>query len=267
MKKAFLVWVMWYAGVGRVMASEPEYSSSPSAQVQLAQNTSVSCRELVVEEGEGDRVPAEVKFKAEIDGDERLVEGYRFHFGDGMVEDGENQIVHEYSAAGEYEAYVELKLADKEMVTSDGCRKTVKVKGIPLVMHRSSCEELVIVSGNNEPAGSEAVFELRGADNKGKLQNYRLDFGDGEVVEQEESTFVHVYGEAGTYEVKGEVKDSEGEWVGDSSCRVTVEVETAMMKVQPETGAPSYLSLMAVVMIGLGLLGKHWALLQAKEER
>jgi hypothetical protein len=103
-------------------------------------------------------------------------------------------------------------------------------------------------------------IKVTGYDNKGEILRYRVDFGDGsQVVEQENDEFEHRYEAAGTYVVRAQVKDSHGEWreSDKGGCETSIRVLTKALEKQPETGA----GLLAWLLIGgsgasgVGLLG------------
>ena len=117
------------------------------------------------------------------------------------------------------------------------------------------------MDGDNLQVPATIEMLVKGSDNKGKLQAYKVDFGDGESSEQEDSSeFKHTYTKAGTYELKAEIKDSEGNWVSDRSCEEEVNVKTAVMEEQPETGVPTILTAMALAAVVGGMMMRKLAL-------
>lgn len=255
-----VILVMGVVGIGLVFAAEPEYTASPSAQ-PTASASVVSCGSLVIKDGNKGVVPTTVEFGVEIEGDESGVVSYRYHFGDGVVEDGEKEMSHRYTQAGEYEVYVELETGEGGFVTSDGCKQMVTVRAVPLLAHRSACTALAIVDGDNIQVPAVVKMLVEGSDNKGKIQGYKVDFGDGESSEQEDSNeFGHTYAKAGTYELKAEIKDSEGNWVSDKDCDEELSVKTTVMEEQPETGVPTILTVMALAAVAGGIMMRKLAL-------
>ncbi len=96
-------------------------------------------------------------------------------------------------------------------------------------------------------------FTLTGFDNKGGIQQYRLDYGNGITKDQDGKTFQQTYTSSGTFTARGYIKDSEGNWQGgDGSCQQIVYVNTMPLQSQPKTGAPTELTLAA---LGSGTLG------------
>ena len=249
---------------GKVEAQTPEYTASPSSDIRPSLGVDeaglgVSCEELKILSGDNKLVPAQVTFRTEARGDELV---YRYHFGDGVIEDGGEEMGHKYTQPGSYQVYVEVRSRGGEWATSEACRTEVKVRSVPLVAHRSACDELVIVEGQDEQAPATVVFEVVGSDNKGKIQGYRLHVGDEEVMEQTDSgRFTHTFVEHGTYEVGAEVRDSEGNWVGSSrSCNVEVRVQAEeVMSKQPETGAPTWVVLAGIAALSMGVLVRRFA--------
>lgn len=209
------------------------------------------CLDLMVDGG-GQRAPTTVSFETEVVGGLNVVR-YRYHFGDGTVEDGEKQTTHEYVSGGEYQAFVEVLTDKGEWVTSEYCEETVSLGTSLLEQHRAACSEVVIVEGQDATPSATVVMEVRGYDNQGEIQQYRLDFGDGAEAENESGRFEHSYGTAGTYTVVGEVQDSRGNWRGaKDACTASVRVLTQPLEKQPETGAELWVVLMT---FGSGFLG------------
>ena len=96
-------------------------------------------------------------------------------------------------------------------------------------------------------------FTLTGFDNKGGIQQYRLDYGNGITKDQDGNTFQQTYTSSGTFTARGYIKDSEGNWQGGSgSCQQIVYVNTKPLQSQPKTGASTELTLAA---LGSGTLG------------
>jgi hypothetical protein len=251
----------------------PNYTATPSAtltptpsdQSEIESTSSDLCQALKVVRS-GRYVPATVTFQTDAEVDNNK-ERFRYHFGDGVIQVDDNETQHTYLEPGDYEAWVEI-LNNGTWLTSDGCKTQVSVGAVPLVPHRASCQEIVILEGDRSSAPAEAVLLIRGRDNKAKIQGYRVDFGDGVVEEFTENRMTHRYVQAGTYQIKAQVMDSQGQWVEEGgTCRKRIHVLTsvggkggqgdgermAMVK-QPETGPPTWIRLASLILLGTGLL-------------
>lgn len=211
-----------------------------------------SCDSLRVVSGGGAMAPASVEFETRASDNLGEIRRYRYHFGDGTVEEGERRMSHRYQTGGKFRVWVEVLDSRGNWRTSDECKTDVSLTTAPFVSHQSACTGLVIVSGNNTQAPARVVMEVSGFDNKGEIQKYRLDWGDGLVQEQGDRRFEHTYQMAGTYAVKAYVRDSKGEWVnGTGACHKSVQVLTKPVTKQPDTGAP----LWALSLTGLSGMG------------
>jgi PKD repeat protein len=246
-------------GMGLVFAQEPTYTASPSASltptVTLGSGLLVSCKQLRIVRGQGSFVPAEVEFLSEVEGEANKVKGFRYTFGDGEVMEATERVTHMYRQAGEYEVRVEVQDLEGRYLTSEGCAVRVTAKAVPIVTHRAECVELQVLEGEGVMAPVKARFLVVGADNKGELQGYRMNFGGGETVEQTKSEFEHEYVKAGTFSLKADVKDSEGNWVeGTDRCIKEIHIGTGVMETQPQTGVATYVTFLGVAAIGVGLL-------------
>lgn len=213
-----------------------------------------ACNDLRIISGAGALAPATVEVQTEATDNLGSIRQYRYHWGDGEVSDLTSKGEHKYQTGGKYQLWVEVLDSKGNWRTSGACEEMVKIASAPFASHRAYCSEVRVVSGNDKEAPSEVEFRVYGYDNKGEIQDYKLEFGDGSAPSQTVSgTFTRRYETAGTYEVKGFVKDSEGNWVtgDDGSCRASVRVLTKPLTKQPETGAP----LAALGLTGLSGVG------------
>lgn len=206
-----------------------------------------ACTDLNITSGNGSRIPAKVSFEAKAEDNLGAIQGYRFLFGDGSkIETDHNTVDHTYESSGRFEAVVEAKNSKGEWMRSDACEAIVRVEPSNIESHRSDCSYLRIVSGQNSQAPALVVFRIAGYDNKGNVKAYRLDFGDGTSVEANEGRFEHRYERSGTYKAKASIKDSKDNWQEDTGCEQTVYVSTKPIQEQPETGAPTWLTVMGL---------------------
>lgn len=207
-----------------------------------------SCDSLSVVSGQDALVPATLRLRATGTDNKGSIQLYRFFFGDGQQSESSGQeIDHRYETSGTYTARVELKDSQGNWKTSSSCETQVRVKASPVESHRSGCSDLFITEGQDQQAPVTAKFSVTGFDNKGSLQQYKVDFGNGIVKEGSGSSFEQRYESAGTYTVRGYVKDSQGNWKGgDSTCQRTLYVRTAPLTTQPKTGTPTDLTVFGV---------------------
>jgi len=223
-----------------------DYTATPSATPRTTGTPgALACNELKIVSGGGGIVPEKIKFETTFSGGTGKNVSYRYHFGDGAVEEGPATIEHTYTRAGEFATFVEVQDSNTKWRTSPGCTKTVTVKNIPFVPHSSQCTELAVLTGEEATAPATLTFRVSGSDSTGKLQGYVVEYGDETKDEKETNEFNHVYTKAGTYTVKGFVKDSEGKLVGGtSSCTKSLRILTQTMTKQPETGVSVWIWVM-----------------------
>lgn len=224
----------------------PRPTPSPSPTVPHQ----VSCNDLTILEGNNNTVPAKVKFRASGSDNKGAIQGYRFYFGDGnRVDSSSNEVTHEYTSSGTFTARVDVKDSLGNYVTSNSCEETVTVKSSSIESHKYACSDLFISADNGAKAPSLVKFTVTGYDNKGSIQGYKLDFGNGVVKESDGRTFEQRYDQAGTYPVKAYIKNSKGEWVGaNESCQRSIVVGSSTpLTQQPSTGTPT-----ALPLLGLG---------------
>jgi len=208
-----------------------------------------ACEELSIVSGNNGTVPSKVTFKARATDNMGDIQAYRFVFGDGKnLDTSHSQIDHTFESSGNFYAYVETKDSQGNWLRSQSCRVTATVKSVQIESHKSDCSYLSIVSGQHSQAPSTAKFNLAGHDNKGDIKAYRVDFGDGQKAESSSTReFEHRYEKAGTYTVRGEIKDSTDQWRSADVCKQTLYINTKPIEKQPETGTPTWFSLVALV--------------------
>ncbi len=220
-----------------------------------------SCSELSVLSGNDQTVPATVKFRAAGRDNKGDIKQYRFFFGDGQrVETSQAEVEHRYETSGNFWAKVEVKDTNGTWKTSTACEASVRLKSSSIESHRSGCSDVFILEGNNAEAPTTTKFRITGFDNKGGVQQFRLDFGNGIVKEQSGEYFEQTFDQAGTYSIKGYVKDSQGNWKGgEGSCAPTLYVKTKPLTTQPKTGTPTNISIFAITsgFIGTVMLMRH----------
>lgn len=239
---------------------QPSPRPTPSPSVRPTPSPSPtthssSCLDLDVIDGQNARVPAKVKFRASGSDNLGQIQGYRFYFGDGnRTESSSNEVTHEYTSSGSFTARVEVKDSRGNYVTGNNCDTNVIVRKAEIESHKFGCADVFISADNNAKAPSLVKFTVTGFDNKGGVQGYKLDFGNGVVKEGQGSTFEQRYAQAGTYPVKAYIKNSQGEWVGgaDSCQRSIVIASSQPLTRQPSTGTPTFLPLLGA---GSGILG------------
>jgi hypothetical protein len=244
----------------------PGYSASPSATLgtspsvtpgpTVAAGEEVACSQLMVVSGNDSLVPAEVRFRVDAAGDGSLIKRYRFHYGDGVVEDRqEREVTHRYTRAGTFEAFVEVETVSAKFVTSERCRAQVSVKNPPLVQARTECAE-VVVEGNDQVAPAKVIFRINGFSSAGDISRYKLDIEEipGEIM-RNNNVFEWTFDKPGTYRAKGYVLDPESqEYVGGANlCNKQVRVLGGALETQPETGVPFiyWVIIWGVLVVGL----------------
>jgi hypothetical protein len=199
--------------------------------------------------GNNSLVPAKVTLRASGSDNQGSIQRYKFYFGDGKQEETDNpEIQHSYESSGTFIARVDVKDAQGNWKTTSSCETSVYVKASNIESHRSDCSDIFITADNGGRAPSNVKFKMTGYDNKGSLQQYRIDYGIGNTQDSSNNEFERRYETAGTYTIRGYIKDSQGNWQGgDSGCQRTLYISTKPLTTQPSTGTPTILS-----MIGLG---------------
>ncbi len=252
--------------------STPSFTASPSATPTRSpsptptrspspiptSNHVSQCTFLKITEGNNAKVPATVKFEAQGSDNLGGISTYHFYFGDGeKAEVMTNVASHTYNTSGTYNARVYIRDTKGNLVTSSACETKVTLQANVVESHRSGCSNLFFEAGNNQKAPSTLKVRVEGFDNKGNIQKYKVDFGNGNVKEQTTKEFDFNYSTPGTYPVKAYVLDSQGNWKGgDSSCQQNASILTESLKEQPKTGVPIVLAL------GMGGMGTVGAVMQ-----
>ena len=125
----------------------------------------------------------------------------------------------------------------------------------PIESHKPDCSDLSITATNNGQAPSTVTFDVQGYDNKGPIQGYYLEFGNGREQESPNSRFQQTYTEPGTYSTRAYIKDSQGNRVGgDELCQRQLYITTTPLTRQPETGTATLVSVLGLGSGGAGLL-------------
>jgi len=220
------------------------------------------CEDLDVVGGNDQRVPSDVTLRAQATDNKGNIREYKFFFGDGKtLNTTDKEVTHKYESSGRFVAKVEAKDSRGKWISSEQCEADVTVKSSPVESHKADCSDVFIVERSNSGrAPSTFKFKVTGFDNKGDIQEYKIQFGDnttGSTAEKsstDSQTFEHRYETAGTYQVKGFIKDSHGNWQGgDDGCTLNAFVETEPLTKQPDTGTPTALSLIGVFSGSLGV--------------
>ncbi len=253
-------YMVWYSGDCPIATptTTPKPTKTPTPTITPKPHKS-SCDLLTVVSGNNGVVPATVTLRARGSDSSGSIQKYRFYFGDGQQTESANaEISHRYETSGSFRARVDIQDSTGAWKTSSSCQTTVVVRSLPVESHKSACSDLFITDGNYATAPVTATFEVTGFDNKGAIQMYKIENGLGNTLENTNGLFEQTYDKAGTYTVKGYIKDSEGVWKGGSaSCQKTLYVKTAPLTSQPKTGTPTMYTVLSVLsgVIGISLLG------------
>lgn len=229
----------------------PSPSPTPTATPHVAE-----CRDLDVAGGNNQRVPAEVTLRANAEDNRGNIQKYRYFFGDGeRLETDEKEVTHTYETSGSFLAKVEFKDSQGNWLSSDRCEARVSVRESAVESHKADCSDVFITNRTNGgDAPSTFTFKVTGYDNKHDIDEYRLEFGDGVSDTNEGQIFEHRYEKAGTYHVKGYIRDNDGDWIGgEDGCSINAFVETEPLVKQPNTGTPTAMSLIGLFSGGTGL--------------
>lgn len=227
----------------------PKPTTTPRPTATPAPTQNASCNNLEVIAGNNAYIPATVTLRASASDNLGAIQSYKFYFGDGTSTQTTNsEVNHTYQVSGTFTAKVEAKDSRGNWRTSSACETQVTTKSVPVVeSQKSGCSNIFITQGNRTPAPVTATFSINGYDNKGSIQAYRIDYGDGTTEEKTTNSFERYYSTAGTYEVKGYVKDTQGNWKGgEGTCTIALYVQTEQMQEQPETGTPTLLSIVGI---------------------
>ncbi len=242
-----------------IPSEKPAPTPSPKPNPSPLPPHESRCENLEVAGGDNSLVPAKITLRARGSDNRGSIQKYRFYFGDGKIEEADGpEIQHTYEVSGRFIARVDIKDSQGNWKTSPACETTVRVQASPVESHKSGCSDLNINASNNGQAPSIVTIKVNGYDNKGDLQGYRLDFGNGSVQDSANNSFERTYNQAGTYTVRGYIKNSQGQWVGgEDACRRQVYVTTQPLTQQPQTGTPTVLSLLGLSS-GIGGIGLHY---------
>ncbi|MFZ5376743.1 MAG: PKD domain-containing protein [Patescibacteria group bacterium] len=222
-----------------------------------------SCDDLVILSGNDSLVPAKIKYKVYGSDSQGSIQRYRIYFGDGQQAESTNQeIEHTYESSGNFSVRAEVKDTNGNWKTSTACTTTAHVKASNIESHRSDCSNLYVSAPNGSQAPATINFDITGYDNKGSIQSYKLDFGNGQIEENSTGQFAKNYGTAGTYVAKAYIKDSQGNWQGgDDACRKNVYINTKPIINQPSTGTPTEFTIFG---LGSGLVGTALTFIKKK---
>lgn len=94
----------------------------------------------------------------------------------------------------------------------------------PPIDQKSSCDELSIVSGNDQTVPAKVVLRGKGSDNYGNISRYRFYFGDGQNTETDAAEVTHTYESSGTFMARVDVRDTRGRWISSDRCEARVKV-------------------------------------------
>jgi len=193
-------------------------------------------------------VPAKITLRASGSDNKGSIQKYKFYFGDGKQEETDNaEIQHTYESSGTFLARVDVKDSQGNWKTDNSCEASVYVKASNIESHRADCSDIFISADNGGKAPSNVKFKVTGYDNKGNIQQYRLDGGNGNVQENSNNEFEKRYETAGTYTIRGYIKDSQGNWQGgDSGCQRTLYINTKPLTSQPSTGTPTIFTILGL---------------------
>lgn len=229
-------------------ATSPTPSATPIAQVS-------SCDNLQVTGGNSSNIPAKVTLRARGSDNKGNIQAYRYYFGDGTrVETTDAEVTHEYTVSGTFVARVDIKDSLGNYKSSNACEAYVYVNPSSVESHKYGCSDVYVTADNGAKAPSLVKFDVTGYDNKGNIQGYKLDFGNGIVKESNGRTFEQRYDTSGTFPIRAYVKNSSGEWVGGTdTCTRTVTIGSSRpLTRQPSTGVPTALPLLG---LGSGTIG------------
>lgn len=107
------------------------------------------------------------------------------------------------------------------------------------IEHKSSCDDLNIISGNNAKVPAKLTFEVKAKDNLGDIKQYRFIFGDGGKIETSNNKIDHTYESSGKFNVIAEVKDSKDNWIKSDQCEVVANVRA--VSIESHRSSCSYL--------------------------
>ncbi len=93
--------------------------------------------------------------------------------------------------------------------------------------HKSSCDDLSAVGGNNSLVPAKVTLRTKASDNKGNIQSYKYYFGDGKTLETDDLEIQHTYESSGSFTARVDVKDSAGNWKTSNACETKVTVKAS----------------------------------------
>ncbi len=231
----------------------PNPTNSPiPTPTSIAQQS--SCEDLSIISGNNTTVPTTVSFRVRGSDNKGSIQRYRYFYGDSRTDESDSpDMSHRYETSGTFTARAEIKDSQGYWKSSSACEKTITVNPVSLESHRSDCSNVYIEEGQNSQAPASVKIRVSGYDNKGNIQKYRVDFGNGNFREDYSDTFRYTYNNTGTYTIKGYMWDSEGvQKGGTGSCQQTLYVNTVPLTKQPNTGAPTTLALTALISGAIG---------------
>ncbi len=240
-------YMTWYAG--DCNSSSTSYAGSVQVTPTPAPSEQSSCSSLSITKGNNSLIPATVSFSAQGSDSAGPISDYLYYFGDGQqIESPSNTIDHQYAVSGSFTAKVFVKDAAGNWKSSSSCETTVSVSASPLETQKSACSNLFILDGNYTQAPSTVTFRVTGYDNKGGIKQYKVDFGNGQTQESSNGLLTHTYNTAGTYTIHGYVLDSQNIWTGaNDTCARTLYIETQSLTAQPNTGTPTWFTVVAIM--------------------
>lgn len=100
----------------------------------------------------------------------------------------------------------------------------------PTQIMQISCDELLLVSGNNSSVPATVKMKVKISPNSATLNKYRFYFGDGNIEESDTNEIEHRYEVSGTFSVKVEIKDKNGNWKSSSNCEKTVSIKSSTLE-------------------------------------
>lgn len=254
-----LDYMVWYAGdcAGQPATTPPSGYQTARPRTPIAQPAG-SCDNLSVTGGNNGNVPANVSFKMAGTDSTGAISGYRYYFGDGIqVESANAQVTHQYQASGTFTARGYAKDSRGNWTTSPSCETAVTVGGFPFETQKSACSNVFILSGNYTKAPTTATFEIAGYDNKGPIKEYKMDYGNGVTATNTTNTFTYTYPTAGTFLARGYILNSQNVWQTTSGlCEQAVYATTTTLTSQPDTGTPTWFTLLALTsgVVGAGMI-------------
>ncbi len=98
--------------------------------------------------------------------------------------------------------------------------------------HESTCDELRVVSGNNNFAPSTVTFRAHGTDTTGPISAYHFYFGDGKEQETNGTDIQHRFESSGTFTARVDIKDSQGVWKTSTACGAIFSLLTSPLESQ-----------------------------------